>query len=101
MKYIERLQKRLTTKDAEISKKEEIASAIAVLTRRGDGKFGRSRSKIEFLKGRGGSGDQRSSTTFCERRSRVSSDAASDRRVASRVGPFQIEGGRRWNRGRH
>ena len=66
MKFIERIRKRVATKGR------------AVSASRGDGKFGRSRGPIGVSQGRGGA-DQRSSTTFGERRSRISSDAASDR----------------------
>ena len=53
--------------------------SFAVSASRGDGKFGRSRGPIGVSQGRGGA-DQRSS------------DAASDRRIASGTCPFQIQG---------
>ena len=49
-------------------------SSIAIKTCRGDGNFGRSRGPFGISQGRSGGVDQRSITTFGQRRSRVSSD---------------------------
>ena len=89
MKFIERIRKRVATKDAEITKKEEVR-LLQSQRAEGDSKFGRSRGPIGVSQGRGGA-DQRSSTTFGERGSRISSHAASDRRIASGTCLFLIQ----------